>query len=140
MVTRIKEIIKTKEISKEVKPKKIQEVKPKEISVKREDNLAKQLIETGVKVQSKTVDLISEMDKLTKRVDKLLGLFEEASKHVGEAETTEQRINELTNKLESLLEQNKSIARGLILLEKYVRGKTEFTRPSGEKVQEYSGI
>jgi len=140
MVTRIKETIKTKEISKEVKPKKIQEVKPKEISVKREDNLAKQLIETGVKVQSKTVDLISEMDKLTKRVDKLLGLFEEASKHVGEAETTEQRINELTNKLESLLEQNKSIARGLILLEKYVRGKTEFTRPSGEKVQEYSGI
>src|SRR3989344_3589099 len=77
MVTRIKETIKTKEISKEVKPKKIQEVKPKEISAKKEDNLAKQLIETGVKVQSKTVDLISEMDKLTKRVDKLLGLFEE---------------------------------------------------------------
>ena len=140
MVTRIKETIKTKEISKEVKPKKIQEVKPKESSIKKEDNLAKQLIETGVKVQSKSVDLISEMDKLTRRIDKLVSLFEEASKHVGEAETTEQRINELTNKLESLLEQNKSIARGLILLEKYVRGKTEFTRPSGEKVQEYSGI
>ena len=84
--------------------------------------------------------MLESTNKLVNRVDKLVSLFEEASKHVGEAETTEQRINELTNKLESLLEQNKSIARGLILLEKYVRGKTEFTRPSGEKVQEYSGI
>ena len=105
-----------------------------------EAKLAKQLAESSLKIQSKSVDLISSMEKLTKRIDTMVSLFEEASKHVGEAETTEQRINELTNKLESLLEQNKSIARGLILLEKYVRGKTEFTRPSGEKVQEYSGI
>lgn len=107
---------------------------------KPEEKLAKQLIQTGVKVQSKSIDLMSSMDKLTKRIDKLVGLFEEASKHITEAETTEERINELTTKLESLLEQNKSIAKGLILLEKYVRGKTEFTTPEGEKVEEYSGL
>lgn len=108
--------------------------------IKTEERLAKQLIQTGVNIQSKSVDLISSMDKLTKRIDKLVSLFEEASKHITEAETTEERINELTTKLEGLLEQNKSIAKGLILLEKYVRGKTEFTTPKGEKVEEYSGI
>ncbi len=71
-------------------------------------------------------DLVESTDQLTKRIDKLLSLFEEASKHVGEVESTEQKIKVLSEKLENLLEQNRSIAQGLILLEKYVRGKTGF--------------
>ncbi len=71
-------------------------------------------------------DLVESTDQLTKRIDKLLSLFEEASKHVGEVESTEQKIKMLSEKLENLLEQNRSIAQGLILLEKYVRGKTGF--------------
>ncbi|GEM_PF-2581231 len=62
--------------------------------------------------------------QLLQRMDKLLSLFEEAAQHVGEVETVEARVTALTNKLEALLEQNKSIAQGLVLLEKYVRGKT----------------
>src|SRR3989338_4263138 len=61
---------------------------------------------------------------LIKRVDKVFSLFEEASKHVGEVQSAEMRINTLSTKLEALLEQNKVIAQGLVLLEKYVRGKT----------------
>ena len=38
----------------------------------------------------------------------------------------EDKVRNLTEKLELLLEQNKDIAHGLVLLDKYVRGKTEF--------------
>lgn len=68
--------------------------------------------------------LIESTNKLVQRIDKLVSLFEEASKHVGEVESTEEKIRALSSKLETLLEQNKAIAQGLILLEKYVRGKT----------------
>lgn len=69
-------------------------------------------------------ELIESNNKLIQRIDKLVSLFDEAAKHVGEVETTEAKITALSSKLESLLEQNKAIAQGLILLEKYVRGKS----------------
>ena len=77
--------------------------------------------------------------ELITRVDKVFSLFEEASKHVDEVQSAETRINTLSTKLESLLEQNKAIAQGLILLEKYVRGKTrlEPTAPSASKPLEF---
>ena len=81
---------------------------------------------------SQVSDLIESTDKLVKRMDKMVSLFEEASKHVGEVESTEARISALSTKLESLLEQNKAIAQGLILLEKYVRGKTGLQEKSAE--------
>ncbi len=71
------------------------------------------------------IALLLELNsKLITRIDRLVSLFEEASKHVGEVETTEAKVSALTSKLETLLEQNKTIAQGLLLLEKYVRGKT----------------
>lgn len=69
-------------------------------------------------------ELIDSTNKLIQRIDKLVSLFEDAAKHVGEVESTEAKITALSSKLESLLEQNKAIAQGLIILEKYVRGKT----------------
>ena len=63
-------------------------------------------------------------NKLISKIDKLVSLFDEAAKHVSEVETTEAKVNALAGKLESLLDQNKAIAQGLLLLEKYVRGKT----------------
>lgn len=82
------------------------------------ENIAKQFSE-----------LIESNNKLIQRIDKLVSLFDEAAKHVGEVETTEAKIIALSSKLESLLEQNKAIAQGLILLEKYVRGKSGLAVP-----------
>jgi methyl-accepting chemotaxis protein len=80
-------------------------------------------------------NLLDSTNKLVTRIDKLVSLFEEAAKHVGEVETTEAKINALSSRLESLLEQNKAIAQGLLLLEKYVRGKTGLDQqvPTPEK-------
>lgn len=63
-------------------------------------------------------------NKLIVRIDKMLSLFEEASKHIAEVESTEAKVKALADKLDSLVEQNKAIAQGLLLLEKYVRGRT----------------
>lgn len=82
------------------------------------------LATTGAMVQKSSADLIINMSSLMLRLDKIFIMFEEASKHVGDVETAETKISNLSTKLESLLEQNKSIAQGLVLLEKYVRGKT----------------
>ncbi|MBS3159615.1 hypothetical protein J4436_02400 [Candidatus Woesearchaeota archaeon] len=75
-------------------------------------------------------ELIQNINKLVVRVDKLINIFEEASKHIGDVEGSEAKINSLASKLEILLEQNKVIAKGLILLEKYVRGKTDIETKS----------
>ncbi len=80
------------------------------------------------------------MDHLTKRLDKMFSLFEEASKHVAEVESSEAKIAALSVKLESLLEQNRSIAKGLILLEKYVRGKSGFETSAPKQLSEYGGL
>lgn len=105
------------------------------------DKLSTKLIQNSAKIQAKNVELITAIDKLVKKMDHFLDLFEEASKKVTEVEDTEERIQALSNKLEILLDQNKSVAKGLLLLEKYVRGKTSLERVEGpESVEEYKGI
>ena len=87
--------------------------------------------------QKQISELVESTNKLIQRIDKLVSLFDEAAKHVGEVESTEARISALSSKLESLLEQNKAIAQGLLLLEKYVRGKSGFqSQPAS--MNEYS--
>ena len=81
-------------------------------------------------------ELIQSTNKLVQRIDKLVSLFEEASKHVDEVESTEAKITALSTRLESLLEQNKAIAQGLLLLEKYVRGKSGL-QSNTQTMQEY---
>jgi len=66
-------------------------------------------------------------------------LLESTNKLVGEVESTEARIQELSKRLETLLEQNRVIAQGLVLLEKYVRGKTSLQgSPQPGSMQEYT--
>ena len=81
-----------------------------------------ELIELNIALQNKNLELLEAMNNLTKRIDKLVGLFEEAAQHIGEVQE-DTKVNELATKLEELLEQNKNLANGLLLLEKYVRQK-----------------
>ena len=85
--------------------------------------------ETPELSSKQVTELIESTNKLVQRIDKLVSLFDEAAKHVGEVESTEAKIVALSSRLESLLEQNKAIAQGLLLLEKYVRGKSGLSQP-----------
>ena len=100
------------------------------------------MVETKKKVAiSETQELNKNIQQLVIRIDHLVELFEEASKHVAEAESAEIKIAELSQRLDVLLEQNKSIAKGLILLEKYVRGKTRLdSSVAPNKLSEYGGL
>jgi|SRR3989344_2245213 len=80
------------------------------------------LTQLNIQLQDKNIELMNAMHALTKRIDNLVSIFEEAAKNVGNVED-DTRIKNLTEKLEILLEQNKSLANGLLTLERYVRSK-----------------
>ncbi|MDO8555808.1 MAG: hypothetical protein Q7R96_01385 [Nanoarchaeota archaeon] len=78
------------------------------------------LIQNNLELQRKSADLIDAVSKLTSRMKQILDVFESAARAIEKGEVEEP----LAKKLGDLLEQNKTIARGLLLLEKYVREKT----------------
>jgi hypothetical protein len=83
-------------------------------------DLKSALVENELSLQKKTVELINTFNILSQRIDKFLGVFEKAASRIERGEIEEP----LAKKLEALIEQNKTIARGLLLLERYVREKT----------------
>jgi predicted RNase H-like nuclease (RuvC/YqgF family) len=95
----------------------------------KEESLIKRLEQSNVSLQSKTIDLIKSINSLTKKIDNLVGIFEKAAKEVKETKLSEEEVKELSFKLENLLDQNKNLARGLLLLEKYVRSRTPLNVP-----------
>ena len=83
------------------------------------DDIIHQLAENNLSLQEKTIELIISIKELTNKVDDMVTIFGEAAKHIKEG--TDRPLME---KLQNLLEQNKTIAQGLIMLEKYVREKS----------------
>lgn len=78
-----------------------------------------QLVQNNALLQQKSVDLLNSMNNLTKKIENLVDIFQKAAEHI-EMEEVKQP---LAGKLTELLEQNKKIAQGLVLLEKFVREK-----------------
>src|SRR3989344_885339 len=81
------------------------------------------LVNLNIELQKKNIELLQAMHALTQRIDNLVNVFEEAAKNVANVEESS-RVKDLAVKLEELLEQNKSLANGLLLLERYVRSKS----------------
>ena len=81
------------------------------------------LLKNNVALQKVALDLVKSNNDLLKRIDKLVSLFEEASKHIS-SESPEDDIRNLAMRLDSLIDQNKDLARGLVLLEEFVRNKS----------------
>lgn len=78
-----------------------------------------ELMRNNALLQTKSVDLLNSMNNLTKKVDNLVEIFKKAAEKI-EAEDIKQP---LAGKLTELLNQNKKIAQGLVLLERFVREK-----------------
>ncbi|MEK6826721.1 MAG: hypothetical protein AABX08_01345 [Nanoarchaeota archaeon] len=91
-----------------------------------------QLIKNNVEFQKKTADLLISVNNLTKKMDNLVEIFQKAAEHIEKGEIKEP----LARKLTDLLEQNKKIAHGLLLLERFVRSKEDFT-PRENKEEEF---
>lgn len=89
------------------------------------DKALKLLIENNVALQKVLTDVSGDMKDLTKEVGKLLEVFKEAGKTFGEEKAVDDiRKDEekaLIPKLDELIDQNKTIAKGLILLESVLK-------------------
>jgi len=94
-------------------------------------------IENSIALQKVLANNAVSMDNLTNQVKKLIDMFEEAgksfveTKHKTSAESGIGKDEGLIGKLDSLVQQNKTIAKGLVLLEKTMREK-DTTKPLPE--------
>ena len=82
--------------------------------------LIDELIKNNLSLEKASLTLLDSVNKLTDRTDRMLSLFEEAAKNIEKLDVKEP----LAKQLEELLEQNRTIAKGLLLIEKYIRDKT----------------
>ena len=84
--------------------------------------LIDELIKHNIALEKVSLELLESMNKMTRRMDRMLSLFEEAAKNIERAEKLDEKP--LAKQISDLVEQNKTIARGLPLIERFVRDKT----------------
>ncbi len=82
--------------------------------------LLSELIKQNIELQHKVTDLVIGVKDLTTEVKSMVNLFKEAGENI----KSRKYEDPLMSKLNDLLEQNKNIANGLLLLEKFVRQKS----------------
>ena len=95
----------------------------------------KLLFENFISIQRILANLASRIDETDKKLSKMLELFENASKSYSRAPTgmpsgvpqavQDARLKEISGRIDELLEQNKDIAKGIILLERVLSEKKE---------------
>lgn len=85
------------------------------------------LLENTIALQKTLTSLATELKTLNKKVSELFELFEAASSAFKEAKTAgaggAEIPSDIADKIDMLVEQNKTLAKGLLLLEKTVREK-----------------
>ncbi|MFH1376968.1 MAG: hypothetical protein ABIH25_05020 [Candidatus Woesearchaeota archaeon] len=92
------------------------------------------LVQNNLELQKVSLKLAESTDQLNNRIGRLVGLFEEAAKNVGVVDElkVKEETEGLSNRLDTLLQQNKDLAKGLLLLEQYVRGRVASPAPMRE--------
>lgn len=91
------------------------------------------MLENLIELQKVHTNLAERFDKLSDQISKLLALFEGAArdfaKEPANVEKTE-KDKEFLEKINSLLEQNKAIARGIIMLEDKISSPENAPQPA----------
>ncbi len=85
--------------------------------------LEHKILENLVELQKIHTSLAEKFDKLAEQITELLALFEKAARSFGEhpANQVAEKDREFLDKVDKLLEQNKTIAKALTLVEERVR-------------------
>jgi len=100
----------------------VEEKKPKKkkMTAREREEL---LIENFVGLQQAMTNLSVKFGSLSDNISKLLQVFEEAAKNFVSGGKSDDR--DMLKKIDSLLDQNKTIAKGLVLMEGKLRGRSE---------------
>jgi len=108
--------------------------KPK-IAVADEESALQMVIENNIALQKVLTDLAIGINKLSKEISEMLDLFREASKSIAmekaEEAVKKEDLASLKDKVDSLLDQNKTIAQGILLLESSVKPKQGYSEQYG---------
>jgi len=85
--------------------------------------IQKKLIENLVGLQKIYADTAEKFDKLTNQISNLLSLFEGAARTFAQqpSATNTEKDKEFIDKIDKMLEQNKTLAKGLTMLEEKMR-------------------
>ncbi|MBU2522799.1 MAG: hypothetical protein KKE23_00725 [Nanoarchaeota archaeon] len=100
--------------------------------VKRDD--MKILIENEIEMQKILADLSLDIKNLTSELSKLVELFKEASKTLSDEKISKdiekEDMRNMGDNVDTLVDQNKTIAKGLLLMESAMRENLERKRES----------
>ena len=100
--------------------------------------IEKALVDNFVSLQKIMVNFYSKFDELSSQISKLLNLFEISAKTLAEkefvAEQDKKDNKDIIKKMEDIIDQNKTIARGITLMHDLVTGEESsaprFTPPA----------
>lgn len=88
------------------------------------------LVENFVGLQKAMTNLSIKFESLSDQISRLLQIFEISAKNfVQEGGGKDTNTADMLAKIDSLLEQNKTIAKGLVLMEEGIRNKSEQETP-----------
>lgn len=93
---------------------------PKKSSQPKKEDLTEALIKNNLILQEKIVNLIVSNQQLAKEISSMVTFFKEAGELMA-AESEDEKLKPLFRNLNELLEQNRTIIRGLLLVQKYIK-------------------
>ena len=106
-----------------------------------DEDLQKALIENFISLQKVLTNLSIKFDELSSNISKLLQLFEISAKSFAEKYSTgdltkqSQADQEFLKKLDSLLDQNKTISKAILLMEEKIRSRNNPQPMSSQSIQ-----
>jgi hypothetical protein len=83
------------------------------------------LMENSTALQKVLTDVAANLSELNRRLETLLSLFEEAAKNFSAKKPEGMKEKEVIGKLAEIADQNRTIARGIMLLEQAARRESE---------------
>jgi DNA-binding ferritin-like protein len=101
-------------------------------------HLEEKLIENLVELQKVHTSLAEKFDRLAEQIASLLNLFESAAQSFARNPLSKvsEKDQEFLEKIDRLLDQNKTIAKGLTMMEERIREKTNSSKESSEKSEQ----
>lgn len=98
--------------------------KSKKLDYVSSSQVQKLLVENFAGLQKAMTNLAIKFETLTTQMSNLLEIFELSAKNfVGQGNISPEENKDILNKIDSLLEQNKTLAKGLVTLEERLRQK-----------------
>lgn len=104
-----------------------------------EQNIEKVLVENFVSLQKVMTNLSVKFDSLTKQISKLLELFEISAKALAKKDFALEKGDKdkkIIEKIDNLLDQNKTIAQGLTLVHEKIPEQKKFSSPPVQNPQQ----